>query len=356
MSTDFDSEGAAPAPAKQHISWSDSYTKANTAIKALASIVRRVPSSLTSSETPAFSLLHDSEIASQISDLLRQPDSSAGDNSLCRWLYDTFHSSEPDLHLVVLRFLPIIAGVYLSRVALHKPLAGFEAILLALYAHETVARNGQAVTVTIPDLSHSSIYHETKQTAKSSSTELALAVISSSLEPFSSVRSTKRARIVGVALELFYSKISQIPLQSKLDFCEFCKIWAGEKGCDPSETTQTGKNNNLLIGDSTAPAAAGSSISSKEERKKGRINLSREILHPTLRILGHCMMANHQKKELQEAARAACRCLYARALHDISPKDILATGSLLKLAKFAEDAAGDEIDYTEITFSNKITL
>lgn len=68
------------------------------------------------------------------------------------------------------------------------------------------------------------------------------------------------------------------------------------------------------------------------------------------------MMANHQSKELQEAARAACRCLYARALHDIGPKDILATGSLLKLAKLAEDGTGNEIDYTEITFTNKITL
>nr|GMC77304.1 hyccin [Ipomoea batatas] len=340
--SDSEDTGAAPAPAaKQHISWSDSYTKANTAIKALASIVRYVPASLSSSETPAFSRLHDSEIAAQISDLLRQPDSSAGDNNLCRWLYDTFHSSEPDLHLVVLRFLPIIAGVYLSRVALHKPLAGFEAILLALYAHETVARNGHAVTVTIPDLSHSSIYHETKQTTRTSSTELALAVISSSLEPYTSVRSTKRARIVGVALELFYSKISQIPLQSKLDFCYFCKIWAGEKGIDPSEAIQTGKNIKLIKenGENEENAALAGSSNSKEEKKKGRIILSREILQPTLRILGHCMMANHGNKDLQEAARAACRCLYARALHDISPKDILATGSLLRLANLAEDSA-----------------
>nr|GME00559.1 peroxidase 31-like [Ipomoea batatas] len=51
-----------------------------------------------------------STIVAQIFDLLRQPDSSAGDN-LSRWLYDTFHSSELDLHLAVLRFLPIIADV-----------------------------------------------------------------------------------------------------------------------------------------------------------------------------------------------------------------------------------------------------
>nr|GMD35172.1 hyccin [Ipomoea batatas] len=45
----------------------------------------------------------------------------------------------------------------------YKPLAGFDAIL-ALYAHET-----SPVTTTIPDLSHSSIYHETKQSSRTSS-------------------------------------------------------------------------------------------------------------------------------------------------------------------------------------------
>ncbi|VFQ92585.1 unnamed protein product [Cuscuta campestris] len=307
-------------PRRPHISWSDSYTKAHAAIQALASIVSDVPASLSSSETPAFSLLHDPDIAAQISELLRRPDSSAGDNHLCRWLYDTFHSSgEPDLRLVVLRFLPVIAGVYLSRAAaLHKPLAGFEAILLALYDHETGARNGHAVTVTIPDLSHSSIYHETKQAPKSCATELALAVISPSLEPCRSVRSTKRARIVGTALELFYGKISQMPLRAKMDFCEFCQSLGGD------------------------------------ER---RVNMSREILQPALRILGHCLMGNGKEGELETAAREACRRLYSRAMRDVSPKDILATGSLLKLA--SSSAGKNEegmVDYTEITFTNKITL
>ncbi|KAJ4851560.1 hypothetical protein Tsubulata_042702 [Turnera subulata] len=46
-----------------------------------------------------------------------------------RWLYETFQSLQPDLQLVVFRFLSTIAGLYLSRVTLGKPLAGFEAVL-----------------------------------------------------------------------------------------------------------------------------------------------------------------------------------------------------------------------------------
>ncbi|KAJ4850270.1 hypothetical protein Tsubulata_015875 [Turnera subulata] len=42
----------------------------------------------------------------------------------------------------MLWFLPTIAGQYLSLVALRKPLAGFEAVLLALYSHETTSRSG----------------------------------------------------------------------------------------------------------------------------------------------------------------------------------------------------------------------
>lgn len=112
----------------------------------------------------------------------------------------------------------------------NRSLAGFEAVLLALYSHETTARGGQSVSVNVPDLSHPSVYHESKEPSKSDATGLHLTVISPSLEPYGTVRSTRRARIVGVALELYYSKISQMPIRSKMDFCEFCVIWAGLDG------------------------------------------------------------------------------------------------------------------------------
>ncbi|CAN4115042.1 unnamed protein product [Withania somnifera] len=309
---------------KPHITWSDSYTKAHDAIRSLTFIVPFIPPSLSSSETPASCLLNNTEIASQISNLLRQPNSGAGDDNLCRWLYDTFQSSEPELHLVVLRFLPIIAGVYLSRVDLHKPLAGFEAVLLALYGHETSLRNCQAITVNIPDLSHSSIYHETNKAAKNSATELNLAVISTSLEQYTTIRSMKRARIIGVALELYYSKLPQIPAESKLDFCEFCKIWSSGQ---------------FVLGENSG---------------NRRICLSWELLQPVLRILGHCLMGYKTDEKLYQSAISATGCLYERAMHDLNTKAKLATGSLLQLVKLASES--DDVDYTEITESNTITL
>ncbi|CAI9091193.1 OLC1v1026153C1 [Oldenlandia corymbosa var. corymbosa] len=324
---------------RPHISWCDSYSKAQSAIDSLKSIIPHIPASLLSSETPAFALLHDPEIAIQCSHLLRQPDSGGGDNNLCRWFYDTFQTSVPDLQLVVLRFLPVLAGVYLSRASLHKPLAGFEAVLLALYAHETTARDGQAVTVCIPDISHSSIYHESTQTLKNSATELNMAVITPSLEPHGRVRSTRRARIVGVALELYYSKISEMPVDSKIEFCEFFGTWAGEFG---NNYDQPGIDN-LRDGQNKNGNSRG-----------GRINLSWELLQPILRILGHCLMGPEQveNKELREAASNACRALYLRSLHDINSRSILATGSLVKMS----EELTDSFDHTEIAQTNVISL
>ncbi|XP_073306832.1 uncharacterized protein [Primulina huaijiensis] len=334
---------------KPHISWSDSYAKAQAAIASLSSILPSVPSSIASSESPVTSLLHDPNVAAHITQLLHHPDSGAGDDNLCRWLYDTFQSAQPELHLVVLRFIPVLAGVYLSGASLNKPLPGFEAVLLAIYSYETAARNGQQVTVSIPDISLSSIYHETKQTDKNGATELHIALVSPSLEPHGTVRSTRRAKIVGVALELYYNKISYMPIDSKIDFCKLCMIWSGHQeesgiiNLEASSSSQV-KDGNVEILENIC-----------RNRKQGRITLPWEILHPVLRILGHCLMGPGKDKRLSEAAYAACNCLYARSLHDINSKAIMATGSLLKVAKMVVDSK-DEIDHTEIPMSNVITL
>ncbi|KAI3894834.1 hypothetical protein MKX03_014940 [Papaver bracteatum] len=349
----------------------DSNEKAKSVIESLALIIDPLPSSLTNSDTPAFSLLHDSHLAETISSHLKQPDSGAGDNNLCRWLYDTFQSSDPNLQTVVLRFLPIIAGLYLSRAGLRKSLAGFEAILLALYAHETTFRGGQPITVNVPDLSHSSIYHETRATGKNNSTELNLAILSPSLEPHGTVRSTKRARIIGVALELYHSRISLMPIPSKIEFCEFCVIWAGYEndGISSEYTTDENVKEKYLGQDGGGGNGdAGSRTSSsdeivglienkeeKYEKKEGRIPLPWELLQPALRILGHCLMGPVESKELKAAALAASRSLYARALHDVNPQAILATGSLLRIGNMTMNPV-PESDPTEISdFNSRIT-
>ncbi|KAE9614916.1 hypothetical protein Lal_00036188 [Lupinus albus] len=333
----------------------DSLEKIQSAFQSLSTIIP----TLSSSTNNPLSLLLDHSIYSHISSLLRHPNSGSGDNNLCRWLYDTIQSGVPDLHLLVLRFLPVIAGVYLSRIPCRKPQAGFEAVLLALYAHETTARAGQAVTVSVPDLSQPSVYHESKVVVKNNSTDLNLAVLSPSLEPHGTVRSSRRARIVGVALELFYSKISQIPIEPKIDFCEFCKIWAGQDGnmYKDFEEEEEGAAEERRLKEGGSDEVL-ETEEEKSERKKieGRVPLPWELLQPVLRILAHCLLGpNNKDKVLFEAANEACRCLFARAMHDVNAKAILPTRSLLRLSKSVLGNVND-VDPTELPITNVISL
>lgn len=48
-------------------------------------------------------------------------------------------------------------------------------------------------------------------------------IISPALEPQVSVKSTKRAAIVGVALELFCKRIAAMPMKAKLDLCHYAR-------------------------------------------------------------------------------------------------------------------------------------
>lgn len=121
---------------------------------------------------------------------------------------------------------------------------------------------------------------------------------------------------------------------SKLEFCEFCRIWAGvddNDQCQESVKTE------------------------KMEGRRGRINLPWELLQPIVGILGHCLLKPEKNEELFKAASSACRCLHARAMHDMNARAILATRSLLKLADNVTNPI-DSVDYTEITMSNVITI
>ncbi|XP_074580643.1 uncharacterized protein LOC141837073 [Curcuma longa] len=309
------------------------------AIQSLSQVLGAVADSLAVADSPAVALLHNEAVAAEISTRLHRPDSGAGDDNLCRWLYDTFQSNDPDLQLVVLKFMPTIAGVYLSRAISRQPLAGFEAVLLALYAHETVIRGNEAESLTLPDLSNPSVYHDGKASPKKSAAELTVAVVSPVLEPYGTVRSTKRARIVGVALELYYNKISSMPPSSKLNFCEFCLAWAwkGQENCAGKEESGDVKE------PEPEPAPAPAPVRSYN------VPFPWELFQPAIRIVGHCLLAPSSSEELKAAAYTAVERLYLRATHDMKPQEILAARSLLRLGKMT----GDDIVEPTITVNSE---
>ncbi|XP_076909289.1 uncharacterized protein LOC143566484 [Bidens hawaiensis] len=375
-------------------SWWESISKARSRIHLLSTLLP-VPepqdpnpiSSLADSDNPAHSLLSSLTAYTAVSLSLTSSDhSGSGDDNLCNWLYDTFLSSDPDLRLVVLSFIPLISGLYLSRIhstqTLTPSLAGFEAVLLALYSSETKSRGGKPVVVSIPDLSQPSLYHSPRVSGMKKKPNSAkvnpgsdsgspafrpvVGVLSPPLEPQTAIKSTKRATIVGVALDCYFKQISQMPSWSKRDFCRFAADWAGQDCACKSEFDNVReridnvedeieiegndvveKMKNLEIEDDDSGDSVG---------RGTRILLPWELLQPVLRILAHCLLGPFNSNDVKDAASVAVRCLYARASHDLVPQAILATRGLIQLDKRArEDAAVAAASAAVTTGSNANT-
>ncbi|MBA0562069.1 hypothetical protein Golob_007147, partial [Gossypium lobatum] len=202
--------------------------------------------------------------------------------------------------------------------------------------------------------------------------------LSPPLEPHLAVKSTKRAVIVGTALDCYYKQVSQMPAWSKLDFCTFAAAWAGQDcPCrtkldgDDHDHHESGNGNSnghdhFFRKDSGfsngTRSLDGDDVGSEDDvikdvvvemdnlginkedaenlEKKGvRIPLPWELLRPLVTILGHCLFGPSNSQDVKDAASIAIRCLYARASHDLAPQAILALQSLIRLDKSARAAA-----------------
>ncbi|XP_062188871.1 uncharacterized protein LOC133892171 [Phragmites australis] len=138
-----------------------------------------LPGSVAAADDPTTALLHDADVAHAITRHLQGTRSGVGNDCLCRWLYDAFWSSVSELQLAVLRFVPMLASVYMCRAVSQKPLAGFEAMLLALYTHTATQHDaGEAETVALLNLANPSPYHDAKVSPKAKPAEVDVAVLS----------------------------------------------------------------------------------------------------------------------------------------------------------------------------------
>ncbi|KAL7585307.1 hypothetical protein Lser_V15G46040 [Lactuca serriola] len=329
-------------------------------------------SSLTDSDRPARSLLSSGTAYSAVSSSLTTSHASAaGDGPICHWLYDTFLSDDSDLRLVVISFIPLLAGIYFSRIhSLSSPppsVAGLEAVLIAVYSSETKSRAGKPMLISIPDLSQPSLYHyprvvntiQNPSSAKSNDNSQAqpiITVVSPPLEPQTAIKSTKRATIVGVALDCYYKQISQMPESSKLDFCKYATDWAGQDCPCKSEFDQ--KPQTTIITDTISTEEIEIEENVLEQMKNLQINdgysnnvaratripLPWELLQPVLRILGHCLLCPLNSNDVKDAASMAVQCMYARSCHDLVPQAILASRSLVQLDKRSRESAASMVN------------
>ncbi|KAL4580868.1 hypothetical protein LXL04_017074 [Taraxacum kok-saghyz] len=320
---------------------------------------------LADSDRPARSLLSSGTAYSAVSSSLTTSSPSAtGDSPICHWLYDTFLSDDSDLRLVVISFIPLLAGIYFSRIhSLSSPppsVAGLEAVLIAVYSSETNSRAGKPILISIPDLSQPSLYHYPRvinniQNPSSAQYQPTITVVSPPLEPETTIKSTKRATIVGVALDCYYKQISQMSSCSKFDFCKFAADWAGQD-C-PCKFQFDQKPQTAMITDRIATDELEINENLSDQMKNlqivdgnsnnvatgTRIPLPWELFQPVLRILGHCLLSPLNPNHVKDAASIAIQCLYARSIHDLNPQAILASRSLVQLDKRSRESASSMI-------------
>lgn len=351
-----------PPPASSMHSWWESVSKQRSRILSLSSLLPSheiTLSSLADSDSPALSLLSSPSAYALISSSLSSSSSGSGSDSICQWLYDTFLSSDPHLRLLVLSFLPLVSGIYLSRIhssdssSSIPSVAGFEAVLLAVYSSEVSTRSGKPLLVHIPDLSQPSLYHTPRTKSTHDRSRQSVGVLSPPLEPQVAVKSTKRAIIVGTSLDCYYKQISQMPTWSKIEFCRFAAAWAGQD-CPcrsqfdtPESLFQELSNGNahdhyLDAAEEMSRLNIGENAAEVPEIKAVRVPLPWELLRPVITILGHCLFGPSNSQDAKDAASAAVRSLYARASHDLSPQAILALQSLIRLDNSTRSAAAKE--------------
>ncbi|OAY79408.1 hypothetical protein ACMD2_06106 [Ananas comosus] len=368
--------------------WWESLSKARSRILALSSLLPSPAiSSLADSDRPARSLLSSAAAYSAVSAALSSPSSGSGDDPLCQWLYDTFLSSDPDLRLVVLSFLPLLSSLYLAA-SLRPSLAASR----PSSSPSTPPRSSPAPASPPrlrPDLSLPPLplprppptpapaQHPSPPPQRQPS----VGVLCPPLEPQIAVKSTKRAFILAVAFDVYYRSVALMPASSKVDLCDAVAAWAGQNcSCrfelddepsllrpaslsspSPSSSSSSIEVRNADEDDDGAIGSAAGEIgrlgltadganghhcnggeddeASKGSRRGARVPLPWELLQPLLRILGHSLLAPLNPKEVRDAASVAVRCVYARASHDLLPQAILAARSLIQLDKGARKAA-----------------
>ncbi|KAK8443716.1 hypothetical protein SEVIR_9G018400v4 [Setaria viridis] len=190
------------------------------------------------------------------------------------------------------------------------------------YAPRAVRGAGEAETVSLPNLANSSPYHDAKVLPKAKPAEVDVAVLSPPLEPHGTMRATRRARIVGVVLELYHGKLSRMPLSSKMDFCEFCIAWAGTHSKADGDDKPR-----LLPATDAAPDA----------EKWRRVPLPWELFQSVVRIVAHCLLGPSRSDELKAQAARATECLYWRATETMDAPALLAIRSLMRLSQTVEE-------------------
>ncbi|CAA6665065.1 unnamed protein product [Spirodela intermedia] len=301
--------------------------------------LRRHLDAVADSDRPARSLLSFGDGYSAVSAALAGPSSGAGDDPLCRWLYETYQSPDPNLRLFVLSSSPSLPEYTSPASPAPAPPAPSPASSRPPLSLRGGGQGPRRRAAPVPrPRSVGALRHWRRAVAGRASRrppQPTVRILSPPLEPQIAVKATVRASIAA------------------LDLCEFAASWADQRRSFPNYLDQLDRSSNTRPGSSLFKGEEDETRGCEEEMGRSEIEdgddgggsgglsvpLTGELLQPLLRILGHCLLAPANPPEVRDAASVAVRCVYARASRDLIPQAILASRSLIQLDDRARKAA-----------------
>ncbi|KAK3274346.1 hypothetical protein CYMTET_17462, partial [Cymbomonas tetramitiformis] len=124
-----------------------------------------------SNEQEAYKLLAN-ELGDAISTRMERNGTGTEKCGLCRWFYGWFQSGNEGMQFFVLRYVPVMAWLYLSRSAVDVNVAGFEACL-KLICNDLAAQKTGTAAFSIPDLAVPSDFHSDNHSASAATNTFA---------------------------------------------------------------------------------------------------------------------------------------------------------------------------------------
>lgn len=259
------------------------------------------------------------ELGDAISTRMERNDTGTEKCGLCRWFYGWFQTGNEGMQLFVLRYVPVMVWLYLSRSAVDINVAGFEACLKLICNDFAAQKTGTAFS--IPDLAVSSDFHSASDAAKafafkdcdprspSSETE----VLGNGV-----VKPVERPLLCVGALQQILPRLHLLTDSGLLQVCTLSTRLA-TTGC-----RWVGKASAVVI-EAAREERCGFS---PPERTCGQLLLPSELYQMLARLLGYCLVTS-SSPEVRAASASSVQALEARATFDLVPDSLLLMQTLL---------------------------
>eukprot|EP00744_Colponema_vietnamica_P014744 GILI01020640.1.p1 GENE.GILI01020640.1~~GILI01020640.1.p1 ORF type:complete len:329 (+),score=91.74 GILI01020640.1:49-1035(+) len=273
-------------------------------------------------------LLADDNLVAAVTALLAVPEAL---ESVCGWMFDWYNLEI--LRPFVLRFLPSVLWIYLSRHLNGEDTSLFETLLLRIYSFEEESHRAAPEHLIAPALACSSVFHSSPAapTFPKGTTPLAPApkfepeIVDVVIPAISRISASNRADLFRVVLMKFSAHVSSLPSSTLRLFSLFALNLVSSEFSDFPLSTVCPQ----FQFPASTPAVHTSTPSHSSIPRVKRLPVAAPVLMELINSLSFCLSV----LSCRPLAAQALQALALRAERDLVPEAALAACSLLELTQ-----------------------